>query len=389
MLSTLIPHLKSGGSKIALPKWDQQISFLKNQKEELRQRYLNHGTHDSNGFRILKKIIGLVDSNLEYLRRQEDDFDRWHNWFSSMKSVASTYFDPASTGRAYVNMFYKSSNPHTKEYICSVDDVNHLKILPLDTQWNMWLDIKPVHIWYHDTSEYSLNMNQGFILHQFMDPIFSVIFVDPIALMFKYYKYMETTSISEEEKSHDDFLKTYVLQFLFDDLEDIWLLNQIELCAHLIDQFDEDEDTSEAIELPIYSNQFGRLSSSYGPAMREMYLKLSLIRKNQIRVQDLLASRVFEHGSLMDRINDALQIHDIAHRARFDYLRFLRDLPLVLFLVKLYKWKADTGSYTTIAKDLRRTVQRLITRKIWSSVSDRAVATFIELKLNEINELLR
>jgi hypothetical protein len=386
MLETILPFIRNTNTHVALPKWELQLQYLQRQKEELRTRYLNAELMLSSGARVLRRMLGNVDQDFEYLLTLPSDIDRYLDWFLPMSQVTSKYFDPVAKGKPYYGMFYKSSIVRTQELICSTDNIDHLRILPMDLPWSAWEPIRPVHLWGHRSSEYTLNILKGHIEYKYDPPYYTMVFVDTISLMFKYFKYLQRAQIEQRSTDPASFIQKYVMGNFLDDLQDVWVIDRFLTCIELND-IEEREEFLKVI--PLSNQHYGRLGSSYIPAMREMCEKLDLVRKNSIQVQTLLASKILYQGSLLDRVNYTLEYQNISYLSQLDYVRVLRDLPLVEAIVKTYQWKSDMSSYQQLARTLRTYVMRLQSRNIVSRVRDTYLKILITEKLDALNESLK
>lgn len=84
--------------------------------------------------------------------------------------------------------------------MCPIDTISYPSILPFQKNWYAWEKVKPVHIWYHNSEEYTLNFLKNSIAFKTEQPTHGIIFIDTISLIFKYYKYLMTDLPNEPEK---------------------------------------------------------------------------------------------------------------------------------------------------------------------------------------------
>lgn len=381
MLDNLKSHFRHATPKI-IPQWTQYLNSLQIQKEQLRTRFLNNYGGEPRGFRILKQIVDYVD--VEYLDKQRNDFDRYINYFLSVRNNAERLFQPVESGRVYRKMFYKKGLFATNEYFCPVDDVDHLSTLPMDKSWEEWEKVQPVHLWYHDTQEYSLNILTGQVAFTYTNPTYALIFVDTLALMFKYYKYISSPTTGEEEKTLHNFIQNHVFKFFFDDLQNTWLLNQILLCCDIADTSRSIKEITSDIQKS--NRQYGYIGGRHHEAVEDLINALDDVRDGNVRVNSLLSAKLLPSGSLIDRIHYSFKYLDIAHMQQYKYIRILRDLPLLDLIIKMHLWRPDTETYKSLARNLRFELRRLQTNKPWSRINDSAIREHIQTWLDSTLE---
>lgn len=376
MLTTLQSHFRQTTPK-TIPKWSQYLESLQLQKSQLQTRFLNSYGTESRGFRILKQIIDQLDTDMIiYLEKQPDDFARYLNGFMPMQRNSIRLFQPTESGRAYRNVFYDKGIFATNEYFCPVDDVDHLFTLPFTKSWEEWDKVQPVHLWYHDSPEYSLNLIKAKVHFKYQNPSYAIIFVDVIALLFKYYKYMTTRIIGEEEKSLHNFIHNHVFKFFFSDLQNIWILNQILLCSNVVDLTQDIDAITTQIQLS--NRQYGYIGGRHTEAIESLLRAFDEVRDGKVRVNSLLSFDLLPTGSVIDRIHYAFNYLDVAHVQQYKYMRILRDMPIIDLLIQMHGWRADTETYKSLTKALRVVLQRLQVNKPWSKIYDSSIRMHIK-----------
>ena len=87
---------------------------------------------------------------------------------------------------------------------------------------------------------------------------------------------------NEPEKTMHNFIHRHVLNTVFEDLEEIWLLNQILLCASIEDNTANYKDIS--LIQKISDRQYGYVTSRHEEAMNEILRAFKLIRTGPRRV---------------------------------------------------------------------------------------------------------
>ena len=376
MLEELYMHFHEANPRV-LPKWEQHIQTLQLQKNILTNRFLNIYSPESRGFRCLRQVLDQIDSaEIEYIFKQGNDFSRYINCFLPLQRNSNRLFQPVESGRAYRHTFISRGVYSTNEYICAVDDVDNLSTLPLDKNWEEWNKVQPVHLWYHDSQEYSLNLLQTKVKYTYTNPTYAIIFIDVIALLFKYYKYMTLDIPNETEKSIHNFIQNHVYRFFFTDLQDIWLFNQLLICTNLTDST---ENISSILdEVTLQNKQYGYLGGRHITAMENLMLALNDVRNGNLRVNSLLSSKLLSTGSLLDRINKSFKYLDVAHIQQLQYMTILRDIPMIDLILQMHRWRIDTEAYRSLARELRWKLRRLMNNRPWSKIYDPVIKNHLK-----------
>lgn len=371
MLTSLRSHFKLSTPRI-IPQWSQYLESLNLQKRQLKTRFLNSHGYESRGFRLLKQITDLIDPDfISYLLKQPDDYARYLNGFLPLARESARLFQPVESGRAYRKMFYEKGLFSTSEYFCPVDDVDHLSTLPMEEGWESWTEVQPVHLWYNDSPEYTMNVLKGRVEYKYTNPTFAIIFVDTIALMFKYYKYMTSQIDLGTEKTLHKFIHEHVFSFFFEDLQNIWVLNQVLLCTQVPDG--EETVDSLMVKIGASNRQYGYVGGRHQEAVEHLLDAMDDVRDGNIRVNSLLSSKLLPSGSIIDRIYYSFKYLDVAHTQQLKYMRMLRDMPMVDLLLQMNGWRPDNEIYKSLVRDLRYQLKRLQSSKPWSRIYDSSI----------------
>lgn len=385
MLSRLTDHFHPASPKV-FPKWTQYVDYLKLQKRVLKKRYLNSDVYEARCFHILKHLLKTMERDMEYLMLQQNDFSRYLNYFKEVAQSTYDTFAPARTGKAYRKAFYKKGLFATTEYLCPVPDVDHLKTLPLDKSWDDWEKVKPVHLWHHDTEEYTLNIFSGGIVTKYNPPTYSIICIDAVALMFKYYKYMTMDITGETIKTMHDFIHRHVLVHLMDDLLEVWLFNRINYISKLAE---EGESVRSLVNIsPMSDRQFGYVGGRYGEAMEELYKAMIQVKEGSVRVNSILSAQLLPNGSILDRINYMNTYLDIPDTFQYMPVVLMRDIPTIDLMSRMYAWRPDMTMYRTMRRDILVELRRVKRGRCWERIYDSSIRLLVEDWMTRTEESL-
>lgn len=365
-------------SPTIIPQWTQHITELKLRKEELKRRFLNFYGYDSKALRILKHICSNVD--IEYLDTLKNDYERYLYYFTTFNNRNENIFNPTSHGKQYHHTFYTRTFFNTLEYLIPTGDNDYIKILPFDKDWEEWSKLKPVVLWYNDSNEFSLDILNDQVKYRYDQPTWATIFIDSCTLGMMYYSYIKKAPYMDDEKTIHNFLHRYIFSKFFDDLEDIWLLNQFKF---LINNINNNQSIQEFSNLYIY--QGGRQKE----ANTRLYNKILEIKSGNIRPANILSSPLLFTGSILNKINYGFIYLDTEHLKQYEFTRILKDLPYLEIILKLYNFRPDSSYYKELSRELRVQLYRYKINKPWSTLTDTIIKSTIEEKIEELYELVQ
>lgn len=359
-----------------VPQWNQHLEELTIRRKEVKRRFLNFYGADSRALRTLKHVAGSID--LDYLKYCKNDYDAYSNYFRFFGNVADYIFNPTKFGKAYRKLFYHKTHFATTEFIIPNSDIDHIKTLPIGHDWSIWSKVKPVTLWYHDSTEHSLDLLNDQVKFRYEQPNYSVTFIDSIALGMMYWKYLNTPILTEEKTLHN-FLHKYVFSKLFEDLEDIYLINRIK---NIINGLEDNITNSDVL----YGYSGGRELE----ANKRLAMKITDIKNGNLRPNNLLSSPLLTNNtSILGKLSYSFEYLDIEHLKQYEYCRILRDLPYLDMIIKLHEFRNDSSYYQQLTQELRIYLKRYITNKVWSSIADSTIRYRIETTILDLHERIQ
>lgn len=382
LLESVYNHFRSHSAvgSITLNKYELYVMNLNNRKK-LRQDRLTKNTFiETNGIRLLKHILSLIDFNI--LDAMSIDIERLSNYFEPQKRVFDELFDPIHTGKTFENMFVSSDNIYeTKEYLVPIDSTNRLKQLPLDEDWNFWSSLRPLKILSCDTDEYTIDLRTGYIRYRDIPPFFMVIGIDSILLSFMYYKY---------RLAHPDinypmqrFLYEHVFLNLMDDLQDIWLLN---LMTDIVKNIAEKNESVSVLKYSKSSDEYRYLGSNLLRVLTELEQQFAKVQNGQVNVYGVLNSLYLSDPSknLLDIIMDYLKNYYISDMRQYFSYVYLKDWTLITLIIEMYLLNKDSTDSKNVIKRINREIKKYRRSKLWENEKDTLVRDTIEEHINDI-----
>ena len=374
MLSLITPYLVDM-DKRAIPLYQL---FLKQQAQIINERYnrlRGSSGSENRATAMLRYILNFID--MEYMLRQPNNYARYLYHLRFVKKSIDESFDRVSRGRGYTNTFIAKSNYYTEEFILPADDTNVITNLPLETDdWNIWKKVTVVKLVGHDSSEYTINMLLDRLTFSEVQPNYTFIMIDSIALMLKYYSWYihgRESEINQEMAIHNPqqlFLHKYVMcDLIFDNLN-VWLLNTINRLNDYV--FSEGtsnidrEFNAKALEIDM---QYGRLATQATDAFKHLGKLLADTSKNT-RPEAILSSKLLLCGSIIDYSKMLQSRWDMPILEQYDYLRWIRDRQLFNFILNIYLHRPNLPLTRQMVVNVRRDYKRLVNHRPWKTCNN-------------------
>lgn len=371
----------------ALPPYQ---NYLKAQKLLILDRYrrfLSAQGHESPGIRLLRYILQFVD--IDYLRRQKNNYDRYRYHLRFIRKDLYSIFDKVQKGEGFNELFFKSNTGVTAEYLLPVEDLNAVVNLPLESDsWDVWKTVKPLRLWAYDSDEYTVNILNDRVHFLDLAPSYAVELLDVVALVFKYYIWYEKQRDNEQAQElalyipQQLFLHKYVFCDWCWDLTDAWLLNKLAMLPNIkredIHQFSTDELTREL--------QYGRIALGAENAFRYLFELLNDATRD-MRPEVIFASKLLTQGTIYDRIRSINEELTLPIHQQYDWLRWLRDRDLYKFVCGTWR-RSDLPTAKVNFINWRRDFQRTLNHRPWRVCNNVVVKTQIEQEMREFNDWL-
>ncbi len=365
----------------SVPKWRQHIENLNKYKLHREKEFLgmNRG-YDSGGLNILKFIINNV--NWARVNQYPDDIDRYFNYLKYIQDDLGQLFNPVKAGLGLNNTFIDKLGKPTSEFLCPITDTMYMKLLPMDKPFEQWKDIKPLTLWWHDSWEHTQHL-LGNKFKFFNDqPSYALFFLDPVSLVMKFYKYLESNPDYEQHYRVRDFIHRHVINHLFDDELDIYLLKTINIVAgcsskeEVIQQIKKIKEVSDIR----YGYPGGRLEE----ACIELFEEFETIKNGNVNFGSFLSSKLLYSGSIIDRIESIEDWYDVSKLNQYTYIRVLRDIEYIKLIVNIIKFVPNRSDVRGLIYDLRVKCRMMALGKMSDMIQNRQVKKIVSDELKEL-----
>lgn len=388
MLSMIMPFLVDM-EKRAIPPYQL---FLKQQAQIILERY-NRLQGSSGGENrataMLRYILNFMD--LEYMLKQPNNYTRYLYHLRFVKKSIDESFDRVTRGRGYNGTFISKSNCYTEEFILPADDTNVITNLPFETDdWDVWKKVTAIKLVGHDSPEYTVNMLLDRLAFGKVQPNYTFIMIDSIALMLKYYSWYvhgRERELNQEMAIHAPqqlFLHKYVMCDLIWDNFNVWLLNTI----NRLNDYVFSEGTSnidrefhaKALEIDM---QWGRLATQATDAFKYLGKLLGDTSKNT-RPEAILSSKLLLCGSILDYSKMLVSRWDMPILEQYDYLRWIRDRKLFNFILNIYLHRPNLPLTRQMVVNVRRDYKRLVNHRPWKTCNNILLKNDIQDDMEEM-----
>ena len=363
MIDRFFAYHQSTSMRI-FPELIGYINTFNSQLNQFTKRIQNASVVNNQGVQFLKNILDVCD--IPYVvKHSENDFYAFSTYIKSIYDQIENIFDPIRNNKLLYNYFIKYNGTKTHELIIPVNDIDHLKIFDMGYDYySNWLDISPVTLWYHDSSEYSLDLlNTQLKFHRDI-PNYCILFVDPVSLCMKYYKY--ATSVNTPNVNIYRFIKDHVLLKMLKQNLHIWLFKMHINCLRSL--FSDDYSFIEKNK-PYIVFQYGSIGARYPYIMEDLIQYYRGVIDNTYTMNSIFKSKLFiDEKSFNDIVEIYKNTIDVEYLTQYRWLRVLRDLPYMEYLTLVYKLRGNSSEYDNFKYILDMDIRKMESAGIFNNI---------------------
>ena len=313
-----------------IPKLNNYIDTLSTKIQLISDRYTPMQGNESNGVRLLKKIISV--SSIDELLTYNSDYDRYMYVLQYTSSDLDNIFDTNATGNIYKDMFIKTSGSLCEEAILPVRCDSPTTTLPFNQGWDKWKLVRAVHIVDVDSMELSLETYMDQVVYRTDIPSRAVITIDTTALVLQYVNYLNSND-TDKNISIQVYIHQCVLPGILEDLGNLWLRN---IYSSYICKVVPDIITTGIIAGSTYS----WAGNSYPQAMESLSTYIDSCQSGNITPIALLSSlRMLGTYDTVPKylanILDTTTVEDLRQYKWAEYLKDIGWLDLIQFVYGL------------------------------------------------------
>jgi hypothetical protein len=387
LLETIYRYYENVASKGSTPlsKFEYYIMSLTNKKLQLIDRLEKNFITEIPGARLIKHILGLVEQNI--LNTYITDIDKLINYFLPNKDLFDGIYDTIRTNKTYHRLFCSPNNVFDpEEFILPISKANYIDELPLDKPWAYWQNEKAVRVINHDSNEYTLDIKNG--LRFYIDPPFFIIIgIDSIVLTFMYHKYLEANK--EEEFPLQTFIYKFVLIPLLNDLQDIWIRNQINQIIDIVKSGEYEKIDTLSDNVRNFSD-YNYIGSNYKGVIKELTEPIKKLQQGNFNVKSVLESLHLSNPivSLYDHMTTVYNECRLPELKQYEASMYLRDMLDVKLLLKLFLLNDSSSETKNLLIRIRRDLARFKRTKFWQNTKYDLIREIIREDLDQLEELI-
>lgn len=387
MLEDLATWYNKPGSPKVTPEWIAYIRQLDVQKEQLKRRFLGLMPRITEGTEFLTHILDLAD--IPYIAKQGNDFYAYMTYIPQVQAQVSSIFDLIRNGRPVFNRYIKRSGFPCYEFTSPVSDVDHLALFPMGQPYYAWRDtVAPLTLWWHDSTEYTLDLMQNQIKFYHDVPETVLFFLDVPSLCIKYLKYYQDPSIRADNKTPLQFIHDDVYFAFFDQIQSIWIFKQHLLALDILLGYEDASAITETVKYTI--TQYGSVGQRYPMAMNLLLKWYTDVAKGNYLPQSLFNTPFFplkglkSFNGLVSWMTDWL---DIPHLTQYKWVRILRDMPYLEYVAKVYALNPKHVRWSVFKVQLD-TLKRKYTAAVpWGNVKSAILREYLKQKFEMLSQL--
>lgn len=353
MLDALKYFYRPTNQSRIIPIWKQYVLNGKQQQDILKKRYLSEDLYSNQGGNKLLSFI-LREADIPFLAKFNDDFYVYSTQVIPMVQQFKNIFDLARSGKAYKDMFIKKHSSPPWEYIVPVDDNDWLTIFPMESSFPFWDKLQPLVLWDHDSSEYTLDMMNGVLRFHNQDPSYVLWLLDITTLIMKALKFhqfrKEFTTLPgfENQYTIETFIRHHVTDAIQNNNVHLWYFKLHRLAVNIVLGFETIDKVNELGKRS--QGQYGSIGARFKETMDELIDFYTEIQKGSLLPQVILNIKFFHDctKSFSDICRDIPVYYDIPHLSQYRYLRLLRDLPYLEYMIRVYMLNPKSNQYRNL-----------------------------------------
>ena len=365
----------------SLPRYTQYKHNLNLFVIRVFERFRRAYGFETTAVAMLRQILSNVD--YEWMLRTNNDIDSYQGHVRFIKPTLDNIFDPVMSGRSFTNMFFSKRLGKIEEYICPTEDINTLVTLPFGKDWNHWERVTPIKLWWHDSTEFSLNIMHDRVNFVQMAPTHAVLTIDTTALAYKYYYWKYKGGYQDDNREPEDatqqvFIHKHVICPLIYDLVNIWSLQQFRQV--LVSTSLGEEDTTQYMDIN-KDSQYGQVGLLYQSGIRGLATELEFVKRGAVLPITLINSPILFTETLQHRCTQTQHRWAISGLRQYEHIRVMRDIELVEGLAHLYQCNPTHPATKNFYRDLRIDTKRLLQRRPWTHCANRKIAAIVEERI--------
>jgi hypothetical protein len=360
----------------SLPHLSAYIDTLTVRRAIITDRYTNAVGYESNLVVLLRKI--LADADIPSLLRKESDLACYLDDLIDTTQDLNSIFDAVTTGLSFTNMAIQRNPAHTEEFFIPVQCQDPTRTLPFDAGWEAWQTVKPIRMVDVDSLELTFQTYQDQIVFTTNYPSRAVFTIDVVALVLQYVNFLRVNPPIIDEP---EYIHRYVLIFLFQDLQDLWLGNIYDAVIKKPTQ--RGSYTKLDLNGLLGEQYYGYVGSELPAALRDLQSLVEACRNGAVTPATLVKSLRLSSGDLPSFLQTLLATTSTNQRRQNQWCEYLRDMRWLSILYDAYQLQPDFIATRNLHTALKRDVPLAINTQFWKHCHSAKTRHFIEHDIHE------
>lgn len=316
-----------------IPQWNMFTQQVHNKQVMLTDRYRNLSIPPvTGGLKVLERILRIAEP--KWMAGRYDNFYILTTQIPWIMNDCKSVFAFSQGGKTYKNLFAFAANSRAiSEYVIPPDDNDWLKYLPVHLKdYSAWMPLQPLTLWWHDSIEQTFDLfSSGYLRFHADAPSFVYWILDIPTLVMKAVQYFRVNADIPLTR----YIQTEVLSHLTDQMESTWYfmlhksavkiaLGELSL-SEVIDHYRQRQ------------TQYSYVGTKLDEAMRDILNIYEDIKKGALKALPVLSVPFFRGKSFVDLATAIPLKYNLSHMSQYQAMRLLRDIPLLDYLVNMYR----------------------------------------------------
>ena len=381
MLASLHNYYKQGTAKL-IPELDSWFKNLDIKLNAVQKRYLKAAKIINSVQQKLIHVLNIID--IPYLAKQsQDDFYIYLNYFKYIKEQVEGLYNLHDSAHPTRNQYIKKIEHVCTEVTVPVFENDYLSIWPMGHSYPDWrYSVNPLYFHYHDSDLLTYNIFMDKIIFKTYEPNVAIFFIDIPSLCMKYFKwYIHTTGV----KDIYSFITNEVWFGLIEQMRHIWVMRQHELSMLRVAGVDVSNYIESNAKHPLMTG------ARYVEIMNKLFNLYKEVSEGKILANTIFSSKLFNYdnnSTFRDLVNYNLSHLYIPEFSQYEWVRFLRDYPLLKYLVSVYLLRDRSPSFKMFKTNFEIRWNKLLSKAPWDNIKDIYLKEWFKKKIAALSSFI-
>jgi len=363
------------------------VSTLNTRRRILTDRYVRSFGAESQGIRLLRRIINRVD--LSQAIKARSSLECYIKYIQPIEEDLRRMFDPAYGYNVPKNSFVTSrQSERIIEIITPMSMPAYPAHLPLSSfEWERWKDVRSLRMLANDSPELSFHLYTDRIVYGSKAPTYVVIGIDPVPLVLQYISYVRAYG-AEKTISQTQYLsQNVVIPCLMTDIGNIWLRNTY---ATILKSLNTQSDVEDIKDIQsVWGGQlYGYLGSQFDNGMRDVARLVADTKKKAVRPEVLLTSLTGVTGNMVAILKDYRETCILDTGRQSYWVQFLKDMDWMSLVFRCVKFFRGNPVHRQFLLLLERDLALMKLSRFWVNIRNPHARIVVEERFHALMDEL-